>query len=405
MRKLVPFDSNRLDKITQWLNELARDGLCVETWGTFFVKLKQVEERDFIYRIDIDDSTPDPNYQRRAELERQGWQYVQTIGTQNYHIYGTRNPNLQLAWDTSYADAYRKKLRSELIAGVVSGIVYIALLLWLIVWRNGGYFLLNLVENSGYKEQLFVLLMLCTIYNWNRDAVEKYRLYKRLKKTETGVVNGEHDSYRNIDTYPWLPYGLRQIILIILTLIFVVVGFMEDKESINFDDSQPQLGCVDLRTLEEDGFEITQITWSDNPGVNFGNRILEKKGIFTEYYYTVHQYGTDRNGKDVQISGNYYKLRSDGMAEGILEQLIKRNTSYMYEHQYGDKDKMLPADYWSITEPQNTGFTKLVAAEASEEDAPLMIFAQKDDVVIYLRYYGTLSAESFMEELTRLYVK
>ena len=57
MRKLIPFSPNEIGKTTQWLNDLARDGLCVETWGSVFVKLKEGEETDWHYQIDIDDST------------------------------------------------------------------------------------------------------------------------------------------------------------------------------------------------------------------------------------------------------------------------------------------------------------------------------------------------------------
>ena len=404
MRKLIPFDSSRIDKTTQWLNELAKEGLCVETWGAYFVKFKSVEEKDYVYQIDIDDSTPDPNYQRKAELERQGWQYVQTIGTLNYHIYGTRNPDLPLVWDMSYVDAHRKKLRTDFMWGLVCAIIVIVFLGWLMIWRDGEYFLLNFVENSGEKELFYALLILCTIYNWKRDAVGQYRLYKRLKRIESSEASCEHDSFNNYE-YTWFPYGLRQIMLLAMTLIFAIAGFVEEKDSRNFDDSRPQLACVDLRSLEEEGFEITQITWTDNPGVNFGNRILEEKGILTEHYYIVNQYGTDVNGEDVQIVGRYYKVRPDGLTVELLEQLIDRSTSYMYEHQYLAEDKKIPPDYWHITEPENTGFTKLVVAEASVEEGPLMIFAQKDDIVIYLRYYGSLLAESFIEELKDLYIE
>ncbi|MBR5128198.1 MAG: hypothetical protein IKU69_07185, partial [Roseburia sp.] len=329
--------------------------------------------------------------------------YVQTIGTLNYHIYGTRNQNLQLEWDSSYVDACQKKLRTDFIVGLVWAIIGIVLLGWLILWRDGGYFLLNCVENSGEKELFYASMLLFAIYNWNREAAGQSRLYRRLKGIESGEENYEYDSYNNFEGYPWFPYGLRQIMLVAMSVILVIVGFVEVKESRNFDDCQPELACVDLRTLEEEGFEITQITWDDNPGLNFGNRILEKFGLFTEYFYEVDQYGTDANGERVQIFGCYYKVRPDGLAVELLEQLIDRSTSYMYEHQYGDKDKKLPPDYWSITELENTGFTKLVVAEALAEKAPLMIFAQKEDVVIYLRYSGSLPAERFIGELEHLY--
>ena len=95
MRKLVPFSPNEIGETTQWLNDLAQDGLCVETWGSVFVKLKEGESKDWVYQIDIDDSTGDPNYQRKLELEKQGWKYVQTIGQPDIifivHVIGVRS--------------------------------------------------------------------------------------------------------------------------------------------------------------------------------------------------------------------------------------------------------------------------------------------------------------------------
>ena len=48
-------------------------------------------------------------------------------------------------------------------------------------------------------------------------------------------------------------------------------------------------------------------------------------------------------------------------------------------------------------------FSELVVAETTKEDGTLMLFAQEEDIIIYLRYYGNLSAEIFVEELIRLY--
>ena len=57
-----------------------------------------------------------------------------------------------------------------------------------------------------------------------------------------------------------------------------------------------------------------------------------------------------------------------------------------------------------IIEPENAVFEKVIVAESDKGNAPLMIFAQVEDVIIYLRYYGNLPAETFVEELNRLYL-
>ena len=63
MRKLVPFSPNEIGETTQWLNDLAQDGLCVETWGSVFVKLKEGESKDWakahtVHHIKMGDPFP-----------------------------------------------------------------------------------------------------------------------------------------------------------------------------------------------------------------------------------------------------------------------------------------------------------------------------------------------------------
>lgn len=404
MRKFVPFSPNEIDKTTQWLNDLAREGLCAETWGSFWVKFKEGESKDWVYQIDIDDSTGDPNYQRKLELEKQGWQYVQTIGNTRHHIYHTQNQGVSLVWNAEYIEKYQKTLRTNMFWEAVMGIIYVVLYLWLTVFRNGEYFLLSLVEASGVYEQILTFTIVCMVCDWIKDFVTMGKLRHQLMQGLLLTEHGNNCDKKDIFKKCKVPQGLRQILKSVLIAGLVILIFGIDDKGENFDDSQSALACVDLQDLEADGFEITSITWDDNPGVNFGNRILEKTGLFTEYFCGVSQYGTDANGEDVQISGHYYKLRPDGMTEGVLEQLIDRSISYMYEHQWLEEDKKLSEDYWTISEVENTGFEKVIVAEAANEDGPLMIFAQTEDIIIYLRYYGNLSAEAFVEELIRLYM-
>ncbi len=402
MRKLVPFHANEIDKTMQWLNDLACEGLCVETWGSFFVKLKEGESADWIYQIDIDDSTGDPNYQRKLELEKQDWQYVQTIGTTRHHIYRTRNQSARLVWNGEYIEKYRKKQRVDLFWGVVAAIVCVIIYLWLAVFRNWDYLMLSLVE-SRWDLAVITVLVLYTMFVWILETAGTVRLERRLAEGNRLAERRDDNYQRDMRMRPKVLNGLGKILMIITTLGWSVFSLGLEDEGHNFDDSQPVLPCVDLRNLEAEGFEITEITWVDNPDVNFGNRILEKTGLLTEYFCEVHQYGTDVAGEDVQISGQYYKLRPDSITNAVLEQLIDRSTSYMYEHQWLEEDKKLPEDYWTITESEHAAFESVVVADAANGDGPLMIFARVEDVIIYLRYYGNLPAGSFVEELTRLY--
>lgn len=400
MRKFVPYHQNELSKITHWLNKLSKEGLCVETWGAFWLKFRDTEERDYYYQVDIDDSTADPNYQRRLELEKQGWQYVQTIGNTRHHIYRTRNQGVKLIWEDAYIAAYQKYLRSNTFWMIFSVLVYIAVWLYLIFWFRGPYALLAYIENDYLYGNLQIFSQIFLIYNWTMEVIRMRSLQIMLQK-EKGTFTAE--SYDGQEEKRIVPYGLKQMVsLFIIIGVFFALWQFEEKET-NFDNTQAGLACVDLQSLEEDGFKINEITWKENPEVNFGNRILEAKGLFTEYHYKVSQYGTDSAGRDVQISGSYWKVRPDGLAESLFTQLLERSTTYRYENLYREEDKIEAKEYWNISERKESGFTKLIVAEPLTEDMPLMIFAQKEDIVICLRYYGSLSGEIFVQELLKLY--
>ena len=404
MRKFVLYHPNELGKITRWLNELSKEGLCVETWGTFWLKFKEAEEKDYQYQIDIDNSTAEPNYQRKLNLEKQGWQYVQTIGTTRHHIYRTDASDKKLVWEEEYITAYRKYLSSNIFWIAICMIAYAALCIWVLFGMRGPYALLSYMENDGFYINFQVFIQIFLIGSWIVQVVQMKRLKTLIQKAVEGSGGNYFDdhSFAKKNT---IPYGMKQLFSIFLILGILIIYLQLEEKETNFDSTQKEFACVDLRNVEIEGFELKEITWKENPEVNFGNRILEGKGIFTEYYYRVNQYGIDNTGKDVQITGSYFKVRPDGLAEKVLEQLLERATTYLFEGIYRAEDKIKAEDYWSISEQKAAGFTKLIVAEplTEPEKRPWMIFAQKEDIVIYLRYYGNLSSEVFVQELLRIY--
>ena len=412
MRKFVPYHPNELGKITRWLNELSKEGLCVETWGTFWLKFKEAKEKDYQYQIDIDNSTAEPDYQRKLNLEKQGWQYVQTIGTTRHHIYRTNEPNKKLVWEEEYITAYQKYLRSNMFWIIFCMFLYAALCIWVLFGHRGPYTLLSYMENDGLYINFQIFIQIFLIVSWIVQVIQMKRLKMLLQK----VTEGSDSNYFDGNSFAEkndvgqkkknvIPYGIKQIGSIFLLLGLLLFYLQLEEKEINFEPAQKGLPCVDLRNVEADGFELKEITWKENPEVNFGNRILEGKGIFTEYYYRVNQYGVDNTGKDVQITGSYFKVRPDGLAEKVLGQLLDRATTYLFEGIYREEDKIKADDYWNISEQKIDGFTKLIVVEplTEPEKRPWMIFVQKEDIVIYLRYYGKLSSDVFVQELLRLY--
>ena len=286
-------------------------------------------------------------------------------------------------------------------------ILYAALCVWVLFGTRGPYALLSYMENDGFYINFQIFLQVFLVGSWTVQVVQMKRLKALLQKTEEGAGSSDfiEESGVGQNAKSTIPYGTKQFLSIFLILGIMLLYFQLEEKEINFDSAPKGLVCVDLRNVEADGFELKNITWKENPEVNFGNRILEGKGIFSEYYYRVNQYGIDHTGKDVQISGNYWKVRPDGLAETLLEQLLDRATTYLFEGIYREEDKIKAEDYWNISEREEAGFTKFMVVEplTEPEKRPWMIFAQKEDIVIYLRYYGNLSSEVFVQELLRLY--
>ncbi len=87
MKKFCPFERRDIVKIRQWLNEYASFGYKLCSWG-FFVHFEEAPGFRGQYQIDADhkkDLAPDE--ERRAELEKLGWEYVTSVKGTRCHIY------------------------------------------------------------------------------------------------------------------------------------------------------------------------------------------------------------------------------------------------------------------------------------------------------------------------------
>lgn len=397
MRKWLPYyHINDIRKIEYWLNERAREGYCIETWGVFWATFKEEPEHDYRYLIDIDDSKGEPNYERKILLKTQGFSYVQTVGTTQCHIYRTKDESAKIIWDEAFIKKFRNKI---IIDAVVSGILLLVLLvLYAFLVVDMDYFLVSYMENDRYDRYVADIMSVLAFLGWLRETVGLFKFRKLLHDKE--MVTAEPIYYEPVH----VPYGLVSFVTAVLSISAAIYGFVGHEYAENYDGRE---GYVDLRNLEAEGFTISNILWREKPEVNFGNRISESEGLFYEYRCEINQYGMTADGEDVQISSTYWMVRPDSLAEPFVEQLFRRYTQYKYvdgDYTAGEVDREA---YWEIEQLSDEHFDRLTvvtekAEVLSEGDRPtLMIFVQKDDKVVFLQYYGYLPAEVFVEEIEK----
>jgi len=396
MRKWLPYyHVNDIRKIEYWLNERAQEGYCIETWGVFWAKFKEEPERDYRYLIDIDDSRGEPNYERRTLLKTQGFSYVQTMGTTQCHIYRTKDEGAKISWDEAFVKKFWKKTLVDVVVSGILALVMLALYAFFVV--DTEYFLVGYMENDRYDRYVADIMVVLALLGWLRETIGVFKIRKLLHTKES--VNEKPIYYETVH----VPYGVVAFMTWALSFSAAIYGFVGNEYAENYEGRE---GFVDLRELEE-GFVISDILWREKPEVNFGNHISESEGLFYEYRCEINQYGTTVDGEDVQISSNYWKVRPDSLAEPFAEQLFLKHTQYKYVDGNYVSGEVNREAYWEIEQFFDEHFDSLSvvtekAEVLSEGDRPtLMIFAQKNDKVVFLQYYGCLPKEVFIEEIQK----
>lgn len=409
MKTLIPNYTYEPEKIECWLNEKLSEGFALKKWGFLFAYFEENLSGVQRYQIDVDDNRMEPNCERRNQLSDCGWEYVKTI-YDSFHIYNTTLPNVEMPreWPL-WKEGAKRIRRNAVILGLLT-MFYMAVFGFpLPLWR---FWLLEIMRAHWSLVLAYATLFPYIVGKFGFGAFRCWRLAKRMM--EQRQVSGQtswHTLKPADDCKTW--WSVCEYVILILLCIPVFMRFSGRLETYeNVDQMSPPVKFVDLRQMEEPGFEITEITWKDHPDINFGNRMERKPVLFAKQYYIVEQYG-DYGTKEfeyVQLSGKYWSVPSEFIAGRLFEQLYQRYVEFEKFGRNGIHAKKLTTPMWEVEREVPEGFLDFAVARGMEETGPYsttQIIARTTDHVIYLEYTGATGeaeVKDFVEELQRLFV-
>lgn len=398
----VPYAICELKKIENWLNEKAAEGKVLEKWTGLFVKFSKKEETGFCYRLDADDMKNEANWERKNELSEAGWEYVCTLGGNGYiHAYRAPEGTPDFPEDEKLKKTAVREYRRGSWGFLLCSFLYI-LLLGLSFYSWWKWPLTELLAANAREVLVYPGILILAILSFGGDAC---RMIKTSKRLSSGWRMTETE--RETERKPRYSYGMWEIFVITALAALLICFFWFRKEKyINFGEVYPPVPAVDLRAIEtEDDFQMESFSMNEHKGINMADRMEMKKNILNGVFYETDQYGTYESGNDrilPYLSGQYYKIKGNFLADSLLDQLIVRYT------EYDGRANRPTKKVWNKKELKEPGFLKLVTAEEVADHtgetaagAPLKrIFARTEKYVICLHYTGNADMEQLLRALS-----
>lgn len=383
MKKFFPLFRYSPEKLEAWLNQKAVNGFQLRKWGWMSVSFDETVSVHTRYRIDIDDCAQEPKWERKEQLRNHGWEYVGTA-FENFHIYRTESETACMPDEKELRLAGANRI--GLYAGVngILAVLYSVMFLRPLVLVRFG--LLETMRIHWILLLCLAVLLPYIILKFSYEGITAWKLSRRLK---------QNIRLENVKLSLWTDWhgGLELGILIscVIVLASSKLGWTETYK--NLSEIYPPIPFVDLMEVEEEGFSLIDISWKEHPDVNFGSRLKTTSVLFAENYYETDQIGaySGPEYEQVQLSGEYWKVSSNFIAEHLYDQLIRRYVEYERYNFHGFNIEKAPEGMWSLDETLPQGFVEFLVAVGSQENGQysgIQVFARTEDYVMHLEYSG-----------------
>lgn len=343
--RICPCSSWDVEGIQSWLEDMAQEGLILETDGVFMgiFSFIRTTPKGMIYRLEAVQKEPgffdNPNFSPDAELlelsEELGWEYVLRYGM--FHIYRSdashpRELHTDPVVHAIAIDALRKRQRNSLIRAMIM------VILWFVIPVYGHRYLFR---NAATIGTIFVAAYLAFIA-WT--LIEPIRIVVQLKRYKKRLAKGEPltrsaDWRRHAATHTL--FRLFPVLITTILLLSPLAVLITEAESTpleEFDADPPFVTIQDLlpageydRTGTSMGDYNTMRQWSTAVSQNMEwqewasvrasdgraySGILRidyhetvspwiAEGLFNDYYnYELRRYGTERfSDLDAPVAG------------------------------------------------------------------------------------------------------
>ena len=359
MKKICPFHKSDILKITHWLNEQSSYGWALDSWGMFFCEFKESDGERYQYQLDMDNWEDGPNEERRVQLESLGWKYVETIGGTRIHIYRSLDWKASIPRNEEFIQYNRKKLRFVPIIGLLGILLSLALFLW-VPFSKMQFMLVELAECDKSAIPLLVVIIVIAVLQFFNNEWPYYQLYKYLGKVSSITILETEREIGGDGLY--LPLGWIQWGLMIGALFFVI--------------------------------------W-----MTYGNPKVYTEPLLAERHYEYIEQFSEALDGEYNLNGKYWMNISENVEQELFVQIVERYAGYSNYYGYNSfrKEEYDTHDLWKLTEQEDERFDKLVVAKGRDEFlGDGLIFAQMEDDIIYLRYWGERDISQILDKITEI---
>lgn len=370
--KLRHNDYWRIGEHESWFTDMAARGLHLKKTGLIFAKFEKGEPEEIRYRIEV---TKDKLTEEQKSLYKEyGWEFVAKYGKFNVfsspEALGAPELHTDSAEQSYTLKALDEGYRQSVVMMSIVMALFIVLMLTMFIPINTPF--LAMIEGQILNECLFVVINLYSFYSIIRASSAIRALRKSLSE---GTPIDHHANWRK---NRWVSYsvGMSFILVAVLTLGIPIIT-LNKMESYTLPVGEANLPIVRLAEIE------------NNPNLArkspYMNDDIDRRNILDYYWsplapihYEVKEQGIvpsdmwkDGSGKYTpSISAEYYELIFAGMADGLVNDLMK-NKLYQEDE-----------EIQNISHPD---FDKLYIVENKETK---QIFASIGENVVYIRYHG-----------------
>ncbi|MGE4284169.1 MAG: DUF2812 domain-containing protein [Clostridia bacterium] len=380
VKRLMLDDSFAIGRNESWFSDMAKEGLHLKKIGRIFIYFEKGQSKNTKYRIDILKEKPS---QEQIDIYHDcGWDLITKGG--DFYIFSAQElshtPELHTdPVEQSYSlSDLNKRLRNNLI------LVSIAML-WFLGMIFSIYFIgrtpfLYMVQGQFVQQMLLVIVELYVFHT----VIRNYIAIRNLKKS---LFLGKPINHKENWRKARLINGILAGLFLPIALFAVFIPFIEIAKSENhaLPETNTNLPIIRLADIEQNP-NLKRKAGYSRDGIDWGNRVSFDWSLLAPIQYEITEHGivenemwSDNSGKySPSIQTNFYDLTFSKIADGLVEDLIKRN---IYK-----PDTI-------VKELKTTEFDRIYIAE---EDIEKQIFAILADKVIYIRYFGNKDADDII---------
>ncbi|WP_342599046.1 DUF2812 domain-containing protein [Psychrobacillus sp. FSL H8-0483] len=371
--KLKPSNYWRIGEHESWFSDMASEGLHLRKLGWLFVHFLKEEPRKTRYRIDALQNKTITSEQQELYADS-GWSYVTSYGM--FSVFSSpvelNAPELHTdPEEQSYTlKALDKKVASSALLVAIITLLFIGLIYFALFANSTPT--LALIEGKTIPPMtLFIIIY--SAYYAIQATIAVRSLRKKLKEGKPINHYAPWRKMRNVDLM--ISNVLIVFALVIAILPFVQIAKVGIKE---MPIENTDLPIIRLADVEQNAEMVRYKTHMQDP-IDRANRYLREWSILAPIQYEADERGLIsgqewRDGSGLyspSIHNRVYKLTFSTMSEDLIDDLIKRYSSWDKEKEY--------------VQMEHSSFDLLIVHEGEEIKE---VFAAKGKGVIYVRYYG-----------------